>query len=230
MKSVGGLPLSSVSAGWSLWCLRSDVVTYPCPPMSLEPCLPRLAEDLPRFIYTLSLLKSQHAGIVKTKPERANKKNQTSLFKKVLEDSPVPLGKDCTWTELKNMKTFRYGGSQSTAQRMSLLCSLPGVHELLLSTDGFVRAISKNDVPSSSWGPAEQRWDKKYANAGCQQGMRNTSWTPSDGGSDPNSYQQNHWTHGWQSQHGQNCIQTFPSWQFFPLLFFMGQSPRFFSI
>lgn len=77
MKSVGGLPLSSLSAGWSLWYSCSDVVTYPCPPMSLELRSFRLAEDLPTFIYTLSLLKSQHAGILKKQNQKGptNKPN-----------------------------------------------------------------------------------------------------------------------------------------------------------
>lgn len=207
MKSVGGLPLSSVSAGWSLWYLCSDVVTYPCPPMSLELCLLRLAEDLPRLIYTLSLLKSQHAGILKTKPERVT--NKPNFF---IQGGPG--GQSCAFGKGLHMKRAKEHGKHLGMVAARALhrgwacfaCSWECVscRSPQMSVWGLWGEWS--DGSSSSWGPAEQRWEKN-GSAGCQQGMRNTSWAPGDGGRDPNSYQQHHWTHGsrdgWQNQHGQ---------------------------
>lgn len=167
---------------------------------------------------------------LKNKTRKAQRTNQTSFFKEVLENSPVPLGKDCTWTELKNMENIWVWwqpeqGSHCTEDELALLAPRS---TRAVALHRWICESCKgewSDVSSCSRGPAEQRWENKYVSAGCQQGMRDASWTSGDGGRDPNSYTSKTTESMGAEMAGRasmsrkgNHIQTFPSWHFFPSL------------
>lgn len=171
---------------------------------------------------------------LKNKTRKAQRTNQTSFFKEVLENSPVPLGKDCTWTELKNMENIWVWwqpeqGSHCTEDELALLAPRS---TRAVALHRWICESCKgewSDVSSWSRGPAEQReeiWvlgvNKGWGTPAGPQGMEEETQIPTP------AKPLNPWEQRWLAE---------PAWAgkgttykpfhldiFSPLLFFMTQS------